>query len=907
MKYKNVIIQSKLLSINKKMNNKKINFHSLSINDIYKETDSSEKWLNNYEAENRLKINWKNELKQAKRKSLFKRFMDQLSDTMIIVLISAAMVSAWVNIWEWNYSELFESGLIVLIVLINAIIWLVQEWKAFEALEALKNMNKPDAKVIRDWKIQKIKSEDIVIWDIIVLEAGDIVPADIRLISSSSLKVEEAALTWESLPSNKNYDVILDKDTALWDRTNMVYSSSIISYGRWEWIVISTWMDTEVWKIAWMLSQAENTRTPLQDQLSKTAKYLSYLVLFIAIIIFIASMINVPSWNTLTDNIIESFMTAVAIAVAAIPEWLPAVVTIVLAISVKKMSEKKAIVRHLPAVETLGSCEVICTDKTWTLTLNKMTVKELFTISKWSYYEEKLVEDKSVKELINWMVLDNDTKFWENSKLHWDPTETALTAYALKIWFDAEWFVDKSKRIDEIPFDSKRKMMSSINLVGNQKVAYIKWAFDMMLDKCKYILDWENIREITKEDMLKITNANNKMASNALRVLAIAYKKENIEIQNVEKDMIFVGLVWMIDPPREEVPNAIETCKNAWIEVVMITWDHIETATAIAKQIWIFKDWDIAITWAELDKMNEAEFLEELRKIKVFARVSPENKVRIVKAFKSLKLIVAMTWDWVNDAPSIKIADIWVWMWITWTDVSKWASDIVLADDNFATIVWAVKEWRKAYSNIQKAVQYLLSANIAEVLCLFIATIFLKVTFLTPVMILWVNLVTDSLPALALWTEKAEDDIMNRKPRKSWTSLFAWKTGKDTIIQWFLQTLLVMTAFILWKYVFVSWIEHPLESVTMAFITLCFIQLFHSYNLRSQDKSLFHKNPLWNKYLNISFLVWVILVWAVTLIPWIRDYFMAVPLTPIEYFISITCAFLIIPFVEIQKIIEKKY
>lgn len=889
------------------MKENKIIYHSTSIENIFKFLESNREWLSSQEAKKRLEINWKNELEHWKRKSLFMRFVDQLKDMMILVLIAAAFVSAWVNIWEWNYLELFESWLILLIVIINAVIWLVQENKAFEALEALKNINKPDAKVIRDWVIEKIKSEDIVVWDIIILETWDIVPADIRLISNSSIKAEEAALTWESLPSSKDIDITLKENTPLWDRKNMLYSSSIISYWRWEWIVVATGMNTEVWKIAGLLSETEETKTPLQIQLAKTAKYLSYLVLIIAVIIFIASIINVPSWETVIDNIIGSFMTAVAIAVAAIPEGLPAVVTIVLALSVKKMSDKKAIVRNLPAVETLGSCQVICSDKTWTLTINKMTIKKLFTLSKGTHYEDtKNEKDLSIKYLLNWMILNNDTKFWENWELYWDPTETALSEYWKLIWEDIENIVKTSKRIDEIPFDSERKMMSTINEVDWKQVWYIKWAFDMMLDKCKYILDWEEVREITKEDIKTITKANDDMANDALRILTFAYKIENLEKEKLEEDMILIWLVWMIDPAREEVPQSIKTCKEAWIDVIMITWDHLNTAKAIAKKIWIFKAWDKAITWIELDKMSEEELDRELIKIKVFARVSPENKVRIVKAYKNKQLVVAMTWDWVNDAPSIKLADIWVGMWITGTDVSKWASDIVLADDNFATIVSAVEEWRKAYSNIQKSVQYLLSANIAEVLCLFIATIFLKVTFLTPIMILWVNLVTDSLPALALWTEDAEDDIMKQKPRKNGRSLFAWQTGKDIIIQWIMQTVLVMFAFILWRYVFVSWIEHPLESITMAFITLCFIQLFHAYNLRSQRKSIFSKNPFWNKYLNLSFIVWVILVWVVVLIPWVRDFFMAVPLTPVEYIVSISCAFLIIPLVEIQKLIENK-
>lgn len=882
-------------------------FYTLSVEETLKNLNTSEKGLDEKEATKRLAENGKNELQEVERKSLLRRFFDQLTDTMILVLIAAAFISAAVNIYETNYAELFESWLILLIVILNAIIWLTQESKAHEALEALKNMNKPEADVIRNWKQIKIKQEDIVIGDIVKLEAWDIVPADLRLTNAISLKIEEANLTWESLPVSKNSELEFKGKTPLWDRRNMAFSSSIVAYWRWEWVVVATWMNTEVWKIAGMLQNTEDSKTPLQVQLAKTAKYLSYIVLVIAAIIFAASIINVPTWETMAENIIDSFMTAVAIAVAAIPEWLPAVVTIVLAISVKRMSERKAIVRNLPAVETLGSCEVICTDKTGTLTLNQMTVKKLYTLSKWLYYENKIDDkDKSVIELINWMVLNNDTTFWEKDKLLGDPTETALTAYALLAWMDVKKFVKDSPRAEEIPFDSKRKMMSTVNTVNKKKTAYIKWAFDMMLEKCKFIQDGNKVRTITKEDIKKLIEANDDMASNALRVLAVAYKVEKLNTKNLENDLIFVWLVWMIDPPRKEVPDAVARCKEAWIEAVMITWDHLETAVAIAKEIWIFEDWDLAITWAELDKLSEKQFEKELRKYRVFARVSPENKVRIVKAFKNKKLVVAMTGDWVNDAPSIKIADIWVGMWITWTDVSKGAADIVLADDNFATIVNAVEEWRKAYSNIQKAVQYLLSANIAEVVCLFVATIFLKVPFLTPVMILWINLVTDSLPALALWTEKAEADIMKKKPRKSWKSLFSWQTGKDIMIQWAMQTLLTLFSFCMWTYVITSWIAEPHEWITMAFITLSLIQLFHSYNLRSQRQSLFSSNPFTNKFLNLSFLVWIGLIALVIFTPYVRDFFDAVPLSWREYFISVLCAILIIPFVEVQKMIERR-
>lgn len=888
------------------MNNKD-SFYIKSLDELFKKFNSDTAWLTNKEASKRLLENWRNALIETKRKSFLARFFDQMRDTMIIVLIIAAFVSAWVNIYEWHYSELFESALILLIVILNAIVWLTQESKAHEALESLKKLNKPESKVIRDWKTIIIKSEDLVVGDIVVLEAWDYVPSDIRLIETASLKIEEASLTWESNPVEKDALIILKDTTPLWDRKNMAYSSGIVTYGRGTWIVVATGMNTEVWKIAWMLQNSEDNITPLQKQLSRTAKYLSYLVLFIAVIIFVASMINLPSWETFTDNIVDSFMVAVAIAVAAIPEWLPAVVTIVLAMSVREMSKKKAIVRHLPSVETLWSCQVICSDKTWTLTLNKMTVKEVFTINAWIYNaEDKIWEDYDKNSLIKAFILPNDTKFSEAWELIGDPTETALVAYSQSIWLDTKKIIQDNKRIDEIPFDSDRKLMSVIVENKDWKISYTKWAFDILFEKCKYILEGDKIREITKEDREKINNASKKMASKALRVLACSFKKDNLDLHTLEEDMVFVGLVWMIDPPRKEVKEAVKTCNTAWIKVVMITWDHLDTARAIWEDIGIYKEWDLAITGAELDKLNEEEFLRDIEKYSIFARVSPENKVRIVKAFKSKNMVVAMTWDWVNDAPSLKTADIWIGMWITWTDVSKWASSIVLADDNFATIVKAVEEWRKAYANIWKAIQYLLSANIAEVLCLFIATIFLKTIFLTPVMILWVNLVTDSLPALALGTEKAEKDIMKNPPRRASKSLFAGRRWKDIIIQWVMQTFLVMTSFMLGIKILVDWSNDHFEAVTMAFLTLCFIQLFHAYNLRSSNYSLFSSNPFSNKYLNLSFVVGALLVMIVIMTPWIRDFFNAVPLSPLEYIIAISCSILIIPLVEIQKFIEWK-
>ena len=875
--------------------------HSIKKDDCLTDLKTSKDGLTTAEATKRLEKYGKNELVEAKRKSLFRRFFDQLKDMMIIVLIVAALISAVLAIIEKKYIDLVDSGIILLIVILNAIIGLVQEQKANNALEALKNINKPFVKVLRDGEICKIKSEELVIGDVVVLEAGDVVPADLRLIDSASLKIEEATLTGESVPSEKDHTCVLKDDTPLGDRKNMAYSSSIVSYGRGTGVVVATGMNTEVGKIANMLKEEKSTQTPLQGQLAKTAKILSILVLGIALIIFIASFFN-ETTGTLANKISKSFMTAVAIAVAAIPEGLPAVVTIVLAIGVKRMSEKNAIVKNLPAVETLGCCEVICSDKTGTITLNKMTVKQLYTPSNGLYYREDIDHnDYSARELVSGLALCNDTIVNHDDLLVGDPTETALTAYAKQIGVSIKDLRENRPRINEIPFDSKRKLMTTVHQMVNGTLrSYTKGAFDVLLNKCNRILDNNNIREITDADKAIIKQANKNMASDALRVLALAFK-ENSPENEYEKDLIFIGLVGMIDPPRKEVISAVQTCKKAGMKAIMITGDHIDTAVAIAKQIGIYSEGDLCITGAELDKLSQKEFMKNLRKYKVYARVSPENKVRIVEAYKSINVIVAMTGDGVNDAPSIKTADIGIGMGITGTDVSKGAADMILTDDNFATIIVAVEEGRKVYSNIQKAVQYLLSANIAEVLCLFIATIFLRVEFLTAIMILWINLVTDSFPALSLGVEKAEKGIMNEPPRKTGSSLFAGKTGKNIIIQGIFQTALTMASFCIGSYVLSDGVANHEVAMTMAFITLCLIQLFHAYNTRS-SQSIFKSNPFGNKFINFSFLGGLALTLLVVLVPFLQTFFNTTSLTIIEWAISVGCAFLIIPLVELQKL-----
>ncbi len=893
-------------------------FYNMTTDETLSAVQSNLNGLTTQEAQARLARDGKNQLAEGKKRPLVLRFFDQLKDVMIIVLLVAALISAVITLifHRDDLTELIDSGIILLIVIVNAVIGLTQESKAEAALEALKNMNKPIAKVIRDGVMVKIDASEIVVGDIVVLEAGDSVPADIRLISSASLKIEEAALTGESVPSEKDVEVIDKEDAPLGDRKNMAYSGGAVAYGRGQGVVVAIGMNTEVGKIATMLQEDTKEDTPLQVQLAKTAKLLSVLVLVIAVIIFVASLIKaLVAGKDVLDTVIDCFMEAVAIAVAAIPEGLPAVVTIVLAIGVQRMSERKAIVRNLPAVETLGCCQIICSDKTGTLTLNQMTVKELYSLQAGNFVAGDQPTDKAVTDLINGMVLCNDTIIGD--KLLGDPTETALVAYAQSIGLDVAKINADNARIDEIPFDSIRKLMSTVNKnVDGSVTAYIKGAPDILVSKCSYINDGGKIRKITDKDIEAIKSANHDMAFKALRVLAVATKVDNLDTKTLESDMCFVGLVGMIDPPRPEVQEAVRVCKKAGMRAIMITGDHADTARAIAKEIGILdSDDQWVITGPELDKISEEDFLANIDNYRVFARVSPENKVRIVKTFKQKGYIVAMTGDGVNDAPSIKAADIGIGMGITGTDVSKGAADMVLSDDNFATIINAVEEGRKVYANIKKAVQFLLSANIAEVLCLFIVTMVMDasspVTFLTPVMILWVNLVTDSLPALALGMEKAEADVMDYPPRKQGQSLFAGKTGLDIVIQGVMQTALVLASFFIGYKVFypealTAGVENAhLMPATMAFLTLCMIQLFHSFNLRSQDESLFRANPFSNKFLNLAFIVGMALISLVIFVPFMNTAFDTVLLTGLPLVTALVSAVLIIPFVELQKFIEK--
>ena len=875
-------------------------FHDKSAEEVLRSLSATEEGLTTAEADKRIAQYGKNALKEAKKKSLLRKFLEQFKDVMIIVLIVAAIVSAVIALVQQEYSELIDAGVILLIVIINAIIGVVQENKAETAMEALKNMNKSFSKVLRDGEWKHLASEEIVPGDVVKLEAGDIVPADMRLLTSASLKIEEAALTGESVPAEKDAEKTVAADAPLGDRADMAYSSGIVSYGRGTGVVTHTGMNTEVGKIATMLTDGSQQTSPLQKQLGKTAKLLSILVLAIAAIIFIVQAVR-------GNDIMDSFMTAVAIAVAAIPEGLPAVVTIVLAIGVQRMSKRNAIVKNLPSVETLGCCEVICSDKTGTLTLNQMTVK--------GYYlpdcgfkavdEERASAGGDFDVFVRAMALCNDTEKTSEG-LTGDPTETALVAYAEDCGYDFHALREDYVRVDEVPFDSVRKLMTTVNEHGGEREAYVKGAPDMLLPLCTRIMDGDTVRDITEKDVAAIKKANSQMAKKALRVLGVAVKTDGLDHGHLESNLVFVGLVGMIDPPRAEVKDAVRVCVEAGMRPIMITGDHIDTASAIASEIGILREGDKGILGADLDRMSDEEFKNTIEQYSVFARVSPENKVRIVTTYQGKGKVVAMTGDGVNDAPSIKRADIGIGMGITGTDVSKGAADLVLADDNFATIIGAVEEGRKIFSNIKKAIQFLLSANIAEVLCLFIATVILDIPFLTPIMILWINLVTDSFPALSLGMEEAERDVMKKPPRKSSSSLFAGRTGVDILVQGFMQTALVMTAFCIGCYVIPGGMaERHDEAMTMAFVSLALIQLFHAYSMRSQDNSILNKKLFANKYINLSFLIGVALTVLVVVVPPFRTVFETAMLNGMEWGVSIAVAFAIIPLVEIYKLVVR--
>ncbi len=792
-----------------------------------------------------------NRLKEKKKKSAFRRFLEQFNDVMILILLVAAAISFVVACIEKDPGEFFEPLLILLIVIINAIMGVLQESKAEKALDALKSMSAPHARVIRGGEEKVIDAADLVPGDIIRLEAGDFVPADARLLHSVSLKSEESALTGESVPSEKDSESTVNEDAPLGDRSNMVFSGCTITYGTAAAVVTSTGMDTEMGKIANLLDSESETQTPLQKKLAQLGKYLGILAILACGIIFVVGLSNgIPA--------MEIFMTAVSLAVSAIPEGLPVIVTIVLSIGVQRMVERNALIRRLPAVETLGSASVICSDKTGTLTQNRMTLVKAYVDKATDIEDINSNNSDTVNQLLKYAALccDGSVIFREDDEQHiGDPTETAIVYAAHKAGMPKDELNSQNPRLAEIPFDSDRKLMTTVNQIDGKNIVIVKGAFDVLSSKC------------IDGDIAKAKELTENMSSNALRVLAVAYKEidkvpENPTSEELESDLSFMGLVGMVDPPRPEAKIAVETCLNAGIKPVMITGDHIVTASAIAKELGILKNGDKAITGAELDKMTDSELNDVVENISVYARVSPENKIRIVKAWQNRGQVVSMTGDGVNDAPALKSADIGCAMGITGTDVAKGAADMTLTDDNFATIVDAVREGRGIYANIKKVVGFLLGTNIGEVIAVFIAMLLWHKTPLLSMQLLWINLITDSLPAIALGTEAVEKDIMNKKPRPKTEGIFSHGLGIRVILQGLMFAILTLIGFRIGEST-TGTIE---GGRTMAFMVLSVSQVLQAFHMRS-DHSLFKIGFFTNKKLNGAALISILLVLLVLFTP----------------------------------------
>lgn len=862
------------------------NHHSLSMEEIFNKLNSSENGINNDEYEKLLKKYGYNEFKEQKSKSFIQRFIEQFKDFLVVILIIAAVISGAVG-------EVADSIIILTIVILNALLGVIQESKAEESLKALKKMAAPIAHVIRNGISSEIPARELVPGDVVVLEAGKYVPADLRLFEASNLKIEESSLTGESVPVDKNNILIEDPNIPLGDRKNMAFMSSMVTYGRGKGIVIGTGMNTEIGKIADMISKVEDESTPLQRSLAQVGKFLGIAALVICAIMFGIGVLE-------GRPILGMFMTAVSLAVAAIPEGLTAVVTVVLAVGVQKMIKRNAIIRKLPAVETLGCAQVICSDKTGTLTQNKMTVKKIFTING---FADDIADAKKALYIAN---LCNDTQIIEeNDKFRTigDPTETALIDIALQSGIDKRQLEKEYQRIDEIPFDSDRKLMTTFNKSGNGITINTKGAPDIMMSKIKYVYDGKDVREITKDDIKRINEANEEMASMALRVLAVGFKEvQRIDKTNAEADLVFAGLLGMIDPPREEAKEAVALCKTAGIKPVMITGDHKATAVAIAKELGILNNASESISGPEIENMPQEELEKNVQNYSVYARVSPEHKVRIVEAWKSKGKIVAMTGDGVNDAPALKTANIGAAMGITGTDVAKEAADMVLTDDNFATIVSAVEEGRTIFSNIKKAIHFLLSCNAGEIVTLFAAILLNWEEPLLPIHILWVNLVTDSLPALALGMEPAEKGVMSQPPRDPDESIFARGLGLKIGIQGIIIGLVTLAAF---RYGVL--VDDLTAGRSMAFFTLSLSQLVHSFNIRYERKSVVFNRMFSNKYMNGAFLISLLIQCAVLITPQISEIFKIRILTLDEIGIVILASLAPLIIVEMWKFIANAF
>ena len=870
--------------------------YELSAEEVLQQEDASLDGLTSHEAARRLEEHGPNKLKEAQKATLLQRFIEQLKDPMLIILLCAAAVSAVTSLIEGE--SMAEVIIILIVVLLNAVLGVYQESKAEAAIEALQTMTAATSKVLRDGKHVTLHSDELVPGDIVLLEAGDSVPADGRILESASLKIEEAALTGESVPVNKIIDKLLPaeggKDVPLGDRKNMCYMGSTVVYGRGRMVITDTGMDTEMGKIAGALAATQDEQTPLQRKLDELGRTLSKLVLGICVFIFIFNLITHGEFSL--DAILSTFMVAVSLAVAAIPEGLATVVTVVLSIGVTNMSKRNAVIRRLTAVETLGCAQVICSDKTGTLTQNKMTVVEH-------------VGDEAL--LATAMALCSDAEYAEEGALG-EPTEAALVNYAAAVGLKKTDLEARQPRVDEAPFDSGRKMMSTLHAAGDAFVQYTKGAPDVILGRCTKFWDGEKAVPMTEEKRAEILNANKAMADKALRVLAAAMRPWSQNPHNndpafLEQDLCFIGLTGMIDPVRPEVKPAIVECREAGIRPVMITGDHKDTAVAIATELGIIDSPDQAITGSELDDITDEELADAITRYGVYARVQPEHKVRIVTAWKKRGAITAMTGDGVNDAPSIKAADIGVGMGITGTDVTKNVADMVLADDNFATIVNAVSEGRRIYDNIRKAIQFLLASNMSEVLGVFTATL-LGFTLLNPVHLLFINLITDCFPALALGMEKGESDIMHRPPRKSTDGIFAGGLGFDVVYQGILVTVITLASYIIGHCMEVGYFEMPKgisdDGMTMAFLTMSMCEIFHSFNMRSQRGSIFklhsHNVVLWGAMLGSLVLTTVVLE-----VPFIANAFGFTPVDLPEYLIALLLSVIVIPIVEVVKLVQR--
>lgn len=900
----------------------KRNWFNKTFKEVEKELETDlEKGLSKEKVKEKQEKYGFNELQQVAKKSLFQRFLEQFKDFSIIVLIIAAIVSGIVGVLQGE--GITDTIIILIVVIVNAIIGVAQESKAEKSLEALQKLSDHASKVIRNENMEVVPSKELVPGDIIVLDTGDYIPADLRIIEAVNLKTQESSLTGESVPVEKTSEIIEEQEIGIGDRKNMLFSSSLVTYGRGKGIVVETGMTTEVGKIAGMINSTEKQETPLQQKLDKLGKTLGIAALVICAVIFILGILQ-------GKEIISMFMTAVSLAVAAIPEGLVAVSTIVLAIGVQKMVKKNAIVKRLPAVETLGSATVICSDKTGTLTQNKMTVEKIF----WNdaTREASNISDDEIDEELTKLVyanmLCNDTKISSDGTLTGDPTETALVDMAFKLNFDPSIY-DRMERVEEIPFDSDRKLMTTVNKVGDKYVVYTKGGIDEILKRCNSYEIGGQISEELESYINKIRQENEKMAENALRVLGCAYKEiDHIptkeEMKTIENDLIFIGMVGMIDPPREEAKLAVEKCKTAGIKTVMITGDHKITATAIAKKLGILENDDEAITGLELEQMTDEELEKNVRHYSVYARVSPEHKVRIVKAWQKNGEVVAMTGDGVNDSPALKKADIGCAMGIVGTDVAKEAADVILTDDNFATVVSAVEEGRKIYDNILKVIQFLLSSNIGEVVVLFFATLLTPLfskwfgitdinglEILLPIHILWINLVTDSLPALALAFDPANSDIMQRKPIKPGKGIFTKGMTWRVVYQGIMIGGLTLAAFMIG----LATTKEPIGTLTldqskievgqtMAFVTLALSELVHVFNVRDNKKTIFKTGIFNNMKLIGAIIISALLMFVILLIPGLREIF-SIPVLPKENIIELVCLVLApIVIVEIFKLLK---